>query len=367
MINIIGGGPAGLYTAYILSRSGKKVQVFEEHEKIGIPVQCTGITTAHLSGFFPTSNNFYINKIKIARIISPNKSIDIKFKNENYVIDRARFDNFLAKLAKKQGTIIHRNNKFISYHGNYIRIKNTNNNKIKKIKNKILIGADGPSSKVSKILNPNIKIKYWIGSQARIKIKSKKNTFQVFLGSNAPKFFGWIVPESEKISRVGLATESNPNYYFKKFLNKLNINNNQILKYQGGMIPNYNSRIKIFDQKKNIYLVGDAATQVKATTGGGIIPALNASKILSNSINNNLNYQKMIEKKIKKDLYISSIVRKFLNKFSNQDYDKLILMCKNKKIKDTIENHDREYPSKIVFKLLFHEPRFLFYIKKIFF
>ena len=39
-------------------------------------------------------------------------------------------------------------------------------------------------------------------------------------------------------------------------------------------------------KKDNIYLVGDAATQVKATTGGGIIQGLKAAQALTNSILN---------------------------------------------------------------------------------
>ena len=51
MINIIGAGPAGLHTAYLLAKAGKEVNVFEEHKEIGLPVQCTGITTSHLKKF----------------------------------------------------------------------------------------------------------------------------------------------------------------------------------------------------------------------------------------------------------------------------------------------------------------------------
>ena len=34
MISIIGAGPVGNYTAYLLAKKGKNVNVFEEHEKI---------------------------------------------------------------------------------------------------------------------------------------------------------------------------------------------------------------------------------------------------------------------------------------------------------------------------------------------
>ena len=51
MISIIGAGPAGLYTAYLLAKQGREVNVFEQDKEIGLPIQCTGIITSHLKRF----------------------------------------------------------------------------------------------------------------------------------------------------------------------------------------------------------------------------------------------------------------------------------------------------------------------------
>ena len=48
MISIIGGGPIGAYTAYLLAKAGEQVRIFEEHNKIGKPVQCAGIVSKNL-------------------------------------------------------------------------------------------------------------------------------------------------------------------------------------------------------------------------------------------------------------------------------------------------------------------------------
>ena len=109
--------------------------------------------------------------------------------------------------------------------------------------------------------------------------------------------------------------------------------------------------------------MGDAATQVKATTGGGIIPSLLASKILVDSIIKNKDYKKELKKTIGKDLFISLKIRGILNKLSDKDYDYLIKLFKNKKIKNIIEQYDREFPSKFIMKLLITEPRFLYLSK----
>ena len=46
------------------------------------------------------------------------------------------------------------------------------------------------------------------------------------------------------------------------------------------------------EPKEDIFLLGDAATQVKATTGGGIIQSLMAAKELASAIENNTSYEK---------------------------------------------------------------------------
>ena len=362
MINIIGAGPAGCYAAYLLAKQGKEVNVFEEHKEVGIPVQCTGITTAHLEDLAEIKKDFLVNKVNTARVYSKNNFIDFRLKEENIILDRKMFDQHLAKKTKKAGARIFLNHKFLGKKKEFILIKDIKKNKIKKIKTRILIGADGPLSKVSKLINKN-KIDFWTGLQARIKIKTNKNIFETHLGSICPKFFAWVVPENEKIARIGLATKKSTNYHFKKFLKLKNIGQKDIIGYQAGVIPVYNPKLKIKNKENNIFLVGDAATQVKATTGGGIIPALLSSKILVNSITKNKNYEKEFKKTVGKDLFISLKIRNALNKFRDKDYDFLISLFKNEKAKSLIEEYDREFPSRFMIKLLATEPRFLYFVK----
>ena len=60
MIAIIGAGPIGSYTAYLLSKQGKDVSVFEDHKEIGLPVHCTGITTSVLKDIIKIPNKCII-------------------------------------------------------------------------------------------------------------------------------------------------------------------------------------------------------------------------------------------------------------------------------------------------------------------
>ena len=120
---------------------------------------------------------------------------------------------------------------------------------------------------------------------------------------------------------------------FKHIISK-GVKEEEIIDYQAGLIPIYDKKSVI--NRGNVYLVGDAAGQVKATTGGGLVPGLKAAKILADCLINKKDYQKEI-KKLNKKLWLHLKLREILNKFSNKDYDNLVKLMKKKKI-DLLKN-----------------------------
>ncbi|MBL7100414.1 MAG: NAD(P)/FAD-dependent oxidoreductase [Nanoarchaeota archaeon] len=353
MISIIGAGPAGSYLASLLAK--EETAVFEEHETIGTPVQCTGITTQALAEIIQIKKEFLINKINQIKIISPNKdSIQVKLKKPNLIIDRTKFDQHLVEKAQDEGVRFYTGYKYkdCKEENGKIRINFENG---KKIETDILVGADGPFSKVAKTTEMWQERKYAIGAQVRAKIETDPETTETHVGQG---YFGWVVPEDNKTARIGIATQNNPKEVFRNFLKK--IKPEKVIENQSGLIPIYNPKQKT--QKGNVYLVGDAATQVKATTSGGIIQGMMAAEELSKAIKQNKNYERLWKKRIGKDLWLSLMIRKKLDKLHDKKYNKLINMFNKDKLRQIIETHDRDYPSKFIFKLLLKEPRLLSFI-----
>lgn len=358
MIAIVGAGPIGCFLGYLLAKQGKEVNIYEEHYSIGKPVHCTGIVTKELSKIIPFKEEFVINKLNYARISSYNNSVDIPL--EEYILDRVKFDQYLADLAVKNGAKLITNTKVIDFDNNKLIIKTKKG--IKNIKADIIIGTDGPYSVVAKKINKS-KRDYYTGIQARVKGKFDPRKYKTYFGNICPNFFAWVVPESKNIARIGLACKKEVNYYFSKLLAKLNIKNKDIFEKQGGLIPIYNKKDKV--QQGNIYLVGDAAGQVKATTGGGLVFGLKSAQILADCILNKKNYRKNLSK-LNRELYIHLKIRSILNKFNDKDFSYLVKILKKKKVQNILQKSSREYPSKLAIKLLFAEPRFLLFAKKIF-
>src|SRR3989344_5203243 len=104
MISIIGGGPSGSYLAYLLAREGKEVIVFEEHNEIGRPIQCTGLLISAIKDSIDMSDGFVVNKISKVRVYAPNDDfVDLNLKKPNYVVDRGKFDKHISGMAMKEG------------------------------------------------------------------------------------------------------------------------------------------------------------------------------------------------------------------------------------------------------------------------
>ena len=165
---------------------------------------------------------------------------------------------------------------------------------------------------------------------------------------------------NSNIVRIGIAVKEHPNEHFREFLNK-RAPKAKVRDYCSGLIPIYNPSIKTVG--RNVFLVGDAATQVKATSYGGIVPGLLAAQELGKAIIKKKSYEKLWKKKIGKDLKYSLLIRKVLNRFSPKDYNSLFYLI-TPKVKKLIEKYDREFPSKLVIKLIFAQPRFLKFIFK---
>ncbi len=362
MVVIVGAGPAGGYLGYLLAKKGKEVIILEEHSIVGSPIQCTGIVTHSIEKFFKLKNDVVANRLDKVVVVSKNNKIIVDI--DEVVLWRNKFDQFIVDMARDEGAKILVNQKFIGFNGkNSIKVKDTKNNRIKEIKTDNIVGADGPYSTVAKeagINSGNSISRYYIGMQAKVKMDMDKTSFETHFGNDFPNFFGWCVPESENVVRLGLACFENAQENFFRFLEKrTGKKNKDVLCWESGLIPLYNPK-KII-QKDNVYLIGDSATQVKSTTGGGIIPSLKAAQTLSDCILNDKDYNKEFKKQSGRELLLHLKIRNALNNFSNGDYDKLLGLMNKEKVKKVFKKYDRDTPIPLVMNLIIKEPRFLYF------
>lgn len=353
-ILIVGAGPAGNTAAHDLAKAGHSVEVFEEHPQIGRPIQCTGIVTKALFEFAPKDDSYVVNELQGVRIISPSgKTIEIPL--HEFVICREKFDRLLAQRAQGENAEYNVRHKFTGTKNNKAFFQ-TGNQMVEK-EFDILIGADGPFSAVGKSAGLLEGRQYYIGSQATITGKFDPDWFLTFFGTCAPGFFAWAVPEGSDKARVGVATKKKVHDYFELLRKRFN---GEIIERQAGLIPIYDGAKHV--QKNNIFLAGDAAGVCKNTTGGGIITGMWSAKVLAESILKGKDYSKALNP-LRRELWLHDKMRSMLDQFSNDDYERLVEFMSKAKVKQILESHPREYPSRFVAKLLVAQPKFLAFAK----
>ena len=360
-IAIVGAGAVGCYAAYLLARNGFSVALYDVKSKgqIGRPVQCTGIFPTEIKKFVDLNNDFLVNVVGRGELFSEKR--EVIFNKEEYVLDRTKFDQYLLGLAVSKGVEFYPRHKLIGLRKNQLgkvnllfevesKKGNLKNKLIKITSPDLIIGVDGPNSILFQRLNRNRKRKYYYGLQAVVKGKFDKHSYQTYFGGVCPGFFSWVVPESASRARVGLAVLKKPSVYFDRFLQKLGVDEKQVISKQGGLIPIFDPAVRF--NYKNIYLLGDAAGWVKATTGGGIVPAFYEVHNLVNCLVKKKKYQPKLN-----NLKLHWFIRKILNRFSNSDYDRMIGLLAKPKNKRLVETYSREKPFKLLCKLAWNEPQ----------
>jgi len=372
---IVGASISGNYLTYLLSKSNIKIVVLEDHKEIGLPFQCAGIISQKLSKLIELPKEIVLNRVNTAKIVSPSgKFIKLSGNEQPYVVDRIKLDRLFYNKVKDNPDITYyfdERYKSFDYRiddgKEYVLIETSK----RKIIAKMLIGCDGPLSLVGKQLK--VKNDVIFASQIRVTANFYNHEAAMYFNPQWKQLFGWIVPESNRIYRIGIASTSNVNKNFKRFLNELSVNMKDKIDQQGGIIP-YGVMNKLaFD---NVLLLGDAAGQVKATTGGGIVMLLTAAKYASNCIyqcfkEENFSkrmiqkyYEKPCSQTIGRELKLHFIIRLILENFRNKDFEIFFKIIKENKIEHLITFYgDMDFPKALIIKLLLNRTVLGFLIK----
>jgi digeranylgeranylglycerophospholipid reductase len=350
-VAIVGAGPAGSYTALRLAMLGIKTDVYEEHTEVGLPTHCAGHISIHSLkklGYYPLPKGIIENTFNAANFYSPTGtkfSIHLK-KPITCTLNRTKFDQHIAQQAQQAGAIFHLGTPVQSLHieNNYVKGVNLKNNT--QVSSKITIDAEGISSRLlhqAKLGGIEGKgLVYAVETEIDKVHDVEPHAVEVYMGSSAPGFYGWLIPRQDGSAKLGLATNhGNPQTYLKQLMTKHPVAKNQV---KGAKIVKTNYHAiplagPINRAHGNGFLaVGDVASQVKPTTGGGVIFGLTCGEIAANVAKSSLAlgdvsdnvlgvYQKRCDDILSFDVSFMLRLRRFLNSLSDDRWDSVLRFC----------------------------------------
>ncbi|MFP3985548.1 MAG: NAD(P)/FAD-dependent oxidoreductase [Candidatus Bathyarchaeia archaeon] len=362
---VVGGGPAGSYSALQAAKLGVQVIICEEHNKVGVPSHCTGhISIENLRHFdLRLPKNVFENEIESAVFYSPSGyRFSVRFPSPvTCVINRELFDQHLLNMALEADAKILYNTHVDSLliEKGYVKgVTFDRNKKTQKLESKVVIDAEGVSSKLLKRARKSFFKRRIIvnGVQAEVdKLEEMEEaTVEVFLDRNyAPGFFAWLVPRRDGTAKVGLGTiNGNPRDCFHRFIHRNPIVRQRL---KQSHITNLVYHPIPLDGPidRTVYngllIVGDAASQVKPTTGGGITMGLTcaeiAGKVAAHAVHNRdsstnflSQYESQWRKKIGFDMAAMKRLRFLLAKFSDKQLDKLVILGSRLKLDKDLRN-----------------------------
>lgn len=386
---VIGAGPSGSIATRTIAQNGIDVLLIDKKSEIGTPKRCAeGILRSTLDELGIRADKRWIaREIKGIEIVSPsNKKLvldedNFELPDTAYILERKIFDKTLVMDAIRFGA-----NVMIKTKANNIKrvkdgflVKATSLGKEIQIFTKIIIGADGPESKVGRMvgLKSNTSLNN-MASCAQYEMVNVNmddmNHVRVHIGSVCPGGYVWIFPKGDDIANVGLGIlKSHTDKTAKHFLDSFIESNQDVVNAQcvemnvggdpiGGLIE------QRYDD--NIMIVGDAAGFVDPLTGDGIRTAMLSGKFAGDvavkSIKNGdyskkflKEYYDLTEEHVGKSFNRFNKIKEFLLTLDDKSLDNIV----EEILKSDLENIDLKSLFKIIIKA---SPKSIFKLNKLF-
>lgn len=353
-IVIIGAGPIGIYASLKLAKEGFRVLVIEEDAQIGKPRFCTGLISKEAFDRFTLPKESIEHEFSSARVFSPLGS-EIYLKNKSiqvYVTDRTKFDQSLYEQAKEVGVefILKCRCVGIKVYDDCLEARLLFDNREVSVKSDVTIIATGIRYNLHRSLNFAVPENFLDCSQVQVSGEGNGD-IEIFLGNSiAPHSFAWIVPLKGNKLRVGISTRKDSPAFLRSFLKhlrskgRINTETSDIIRRPVPLEPIKNT------SATRILIVGDAAGQVKPTTGGGIYFGLLCADLAVRTIIEAFKkrdfsekfmhrYEINWKKQIEFDLTMSIYLRKLIANFNDEQIEELVKFISQEAVQELIEKY----------------------------
>ncbi|MEM2934251.1 MAG: geranylgeranyl reductase family protein [Methanocellales archaeon] len=353
-IAIVGAGPAGSTAAKYAAKHGWEVLLIDKKSEIGIPMQCGGFLpqlhelklllpkAACLEELASYPSHCIAAKTDLLGFISPSCEVK-RFHVDANIVDRRRFDKYLAQEAARAGAEILLETKVVDLdlENSILKAKELNSNRAFEIEARVIIGADGPASKIAracKLVKNYDPMDISQGFQFEV-VDAEidcKTVEMYFSRKYAPGGYAWIIPTGSDTANVGVGirlpfAEENltAKHYLKRFMEEHplardKLSQAKVSSIMRGIIPAGGAPSKT--QVKNVLIAGDAAGMLMPTSGGGIPLALVAGRIAGETAAKYLQgsasleeYEYSWRREIGEDLETSLLIRRMLDAFMKND------------------------------------------------
>ena len=364
----IGAGVAGSEAALEASKKGARVLLLEEHPQVGTPSHCSGVVSLKGLALLGLDANLSFSQKLIygARFYPPHgEPVEVRKKDPvALILNRMKLDQFLAKQAVAAGAELRartRASKFDrSSDGDLLTLADGS-----KIQSKMVVDASGAGSRLPE--QASLQSPDWAqilpGLQYELlDLRERGDLVELFFGSHrAPGFFAWSIPTGKNSARVGLASKKGNVKTLLDGLVKEQWPKSTIDATKSGSVLVAGPVSRCWSP--GFIMVGDAAGQVKQTTGGGIVIGGYCGKLAGEAAASAAmhggeepdkflkDYDAQWREKFGSDLRKMGLARRMFASLSDQTLDRLFSVLREH-VSEIEEEGDMDFQGTIIARML---------------
>ncbi len=361
-VAVIGGSAAGLLTAHLLARKGLRVQVFEGTDRLD-PTPRTLIVTNRMRELLgPLGESAVVNVIRRFELFADGRVATVPLQRPDLVIERSTLVRSLAGQAEASGARILLGQRFLSLKPNgkglTLLLGQSKGGGTKEVSVRTVIGADGAFSKVGQVAGwPTQPTLPLVQAIVRLPTNLPPDTTRIWFVPEETPYFYWLVPESPTRGVFGIigTRGQETRQRLERFLEKKEL---VPIEFQAARIPQYTQWIPVHRRigEGDVYLVGDAAGQVKVTTVGGIVSGFRGALGVAEAILNGGSSREL--RGLRREMSLHLLIRRALHSFTQEDYCSLFDLL-SPSAKRPLTDYTRDEVYKVLWRLGLSQPRLL--------
>ena len=361
-VTVVGGSAAGLFTASLLARRGVPVRVFERIETLEPAARTLIVTHRMRSLLGHAAECSIVNEIRRFELFTDGRSANVTLKHPDLIIERRSLIQGLAEEAQQAGASVALGHRFHAFHPNgrglILELEHCASGRREEVHSDTIVGGDGASSRVARAAGWSpLETVPLVQAIVSLPKDMPPDTARVWFVPQDTPYFYWLIPESPTRGALGLIGENGPDTrrHLERFLEKRKLDP---IEFQGARIPVYKGWVPVRRQVGNgsVYVVGDAAGQVKVTTVGGIVTGFRgalgvAEAILYGGASAEL-------RSLRRELNLHLLLRRSLHDFQQSDYSRLVDLLNTPAIQ-SLGDYSRDEAWKILWRICLKQPRLL--------
>jgi len=357
---VVGGSAAGFYTAAQVARGGKRVRVLESKPHLE-PASRTLIVTHHfrkqLGG---GANESIINEIRRFELFTDGRSAQVALAKPDLIIERSRLIPALAREAAAAGASVSFDTRFLglSSDAGGLRLEIESGKRREEIHSRKVVGADGAASRVARCAGwPPIETVPLMQAIVRLPKDCRPDTTRVWFVPDDTPYFYWLIPESAERGALGVIGEDGRDTArcLVRFLEKKQM---EPLEWQGARIPVYRRWTPVRRRvgEGDVYLVGDAAGQVKVSTVGGVVTGFRGALGVAESILGRRFNAELLA--LRRELETHWLLRRTMHHFQQDDYSQLVDLL-NAAAHESLKEISRDESTRLLWTVLRRQPKLI--------